>query len=404
MKTDAIAGFAEFAAHAMTAGDFLRATLAKPTREAPDGLRAVYLRPVAIRGETLIAWTWRYTRRDEQKNLSAAESTAEIRRLAGSIFLHMDAEKKGSGASLRFNRRGEASLTFRRANTQPTEPDHQHDRRKVSLVDPHLPCWRALGLTSAHGQILPSGQDKWRQIVKFTEVIDSLLRRQPLPAGAKIADMGSGKGYLTFALHALLSARGLTPHIVGIEQRPELVTLCESIARQCGCHGLTFKEGGIAGWQDGRLDLLMALHACDTATDDAIAAGIRAGASIMVLAPCCHRQVRRSMESADPALAPLLRHGIFMERQAEMVTDALRALLLERAGYRCQVFEFISPEHTAKNVMITAVRDNSGRRSPAETEAEIIALKHHFGLSHHALEDRLNAQTAAPIPATADDP
>jgi hypothetical protein len=235
--------------------------------------------------------------------------------------------------------------------------------------------------------------------VKFTEVIDALLRRQPLPAGAKIADMGSGKGYLTFALHALLAARGLSPQIVGIEQRPELVALCESVARQCGCHGLTFKEGGIAGWDGGPLDLLMALHACDTATDDAIAAGIRAGASIMVLAPCCHRQVRRSMDSAHPALAPLLRHGIFMERQAEMVTDALRALLLEREGYRCQVFEFISPEHTAKNVMITAVRDTAGRHSAAGTDAEITALKQQFGLTRHALEDRLTSPCADPIAA-----
>lgn len=399
MKTDALAGFAEFVAHAMTAGDFLRATLAKPTREAPDGLRAVYLRPVALRGETLIAWTWRHARRDEQKNLSPAESTAEIRRLAGSIFQHMDAEKKGLGASLRFNRRGEATLNFHKARSQSPEPDHQHDRRKVSLVDPHLPCWRALGLTAAHGQILPSAQDKWRQIVKFTEVIDALLRRQPLPAGAKIADMGSGKGYLTFALHALLSARGLSPQIVGIEQRPELVSLCESVARQCGCHGLTFKEGGIAGWDGGPLDLLMALHACDTATDDAIAAGVRAGASIMVLAPCCHRQVRRSMASAHPALDPLLRHGIFMERQAEMVTDALRALLLEREGYRCQVFEFISPEHTAKNVMITAVRATAGRHATTGSDAEIAALKQHFGLTRHALEDRLTTPSTDPIPA-----
>jgi len=399
VKTDAIAGFVEFAAHAMTAGDFLRATLAKPTKDAPDGLRAVYLRPVALRRGTLIAWTWRYARRDEQKNLSPAESTAEIRRLAGSIFQHMDAEKKGLGASLRFNRRGEATLNLHKARTQSAEPDHQHDRRKVSLVDPHLPCWRALGLTAADGQILPSAQDKWRQIVKFTEVIDALLRRHPLSTGANIADMGSGKGYLTFALHALLSARGLNPRIVGIEQRPELVSLCESVARQCGCHGLTFKEGGIAGWDGGPLDLLMALHACDTATDDAIAAGIRAGASLMVLAPCCHRQVRQSMDSAHPALAPLLRHGIFMERQAEMVTDALRALLLERQGYRCQVFEFISPEHTAKNVMITAVRDSAGRHSTAASDAEITALKQQFGLTRHALEDRIAALSADPIPA-----
>ncbi len=387
-------GFTEFVAQTMLAGDFVRATLAKPGREAPDGLRAVYLRPVGIRGENRIGWTWRHARRDEVKNLTPSETRAEIRKLAGSVFLHLDAEGSGRGASLRFNRRGEASLHFRPVRSPSAAPDREHDRRKVSLVDPELPCWRALGLTAPGGRVLPSGQDKWRQIVKFTEVIDSLLRRQSLPAGAKIADMGSGKGYLTFALHALLTARGLTPQIVGIEQRPELVALCESVARQCGCEGLSFQEGGIAGWHGGPLDLLMALHACDTATDDAIAAGLRAGASLMVLAPCCHHQVRKDMKTGDPALDPLLRHGIFRERQAEMLTDALRALFLERSGYRCQVFEFISPEHTAKNVMITAVRDAASRRNAARIDAEIIALKRHFGLSHHALEDRLNAGPA----------
>jgi hypothetical protein len=167
--------------------------------------------------------------------------------------------------------------------------------------------------------------------------------------------MGSGKGYLTFALAHLLGSRA---HIRGLEARPELVSLCNRIAREHGLAGhLEFAAGTIADTPLETCDVLIALHACDTATDDALARGLAAGARLLVVAPCCQKELRRQL-TAPPVLADALRHGIFQERQAEFVTDSLRAQLLEWAGYRTKVFEFISTEHTAKNLMIAAIQSH----------------------------------------------
>jgi hypothetical protein len=177
--------------------------------------------------------------------------------------------------------------------------------------------------------------------------------------------MGCGKGYLTFAAWQLFQKIARRPvHVRGVEQRPELVELCNRAARECGCDGLEFAAGTIADAPLTKLDVLIALHACDTATDDAIAKGIAAGAVLIVVAPCCHRELSPQLK-APPVLDPALRHGIFHERHAEFVTDALRTLLLEWAGYDTQAFEFISTEHTAKNLMIAAVR----RAQPTDREA-----------------------------------
>ncbi len=234
--------------------------------------------------------------------------------------------------------------------------------------------------------MLAASQAKWRQINKFLEIIAGLLRGAHLPQDAHIADMGCGKGYLTFALYDYLTSQtALRPRITGIEQRPHLVAICNHAAERAGFTGLTFESGNINDWRPQRLDMLIALHACDTATDEALAAGVRAGARVLVVAPCCHKQVRQCMDAGNE-LSPVLQHGILAERQAEILTDGLRALILEAHGYRSSVFEFISPEHTAKNLMITAIRQD---RANVKAPAQIAALKESFGIREHRLETLL---------------
>ena len=172
--------------------------------------------------------------------------------------------------------------------------------------------------------------------------------------------MGCGKGYLTFALATLLGARA---GVLGVEVRPELVAPCNDLARSQGFAQLHFAAGTIADTPLEGADVVIALHACDTATDDALARGLAAGATLLVVAPCCQKELRPQL-AAPPVLADALRHGIFQERQAEFVTDALRAQLLEWAGYRTKVFEFISTEHTPKNLMLAAIK--SGPRGAAD--------------------------------------
>ena len=235
--------------------------------------------------------------------------------------------------------------------------------------------------------------DKFRQIQKFAELLSHLFD-EAFPADPtrtstsplRIVDMGSGKGYLTFALAEIFQSRA---SIRGIEARQELVDFCNRIAGEVAlAPTLAFTAGTIADTPLDACDVLIALHACDTATDDALARGIAAGAKLLVVAPCCQKELRRQL-TAPPVLADALRHGIFQERQAEFVTDALRAQLLEWAGYRTKVFEFISTEHTAKNLMIAAIKE-----APSASRTEVAAgrtreFARFYGVQHQQLATRL---------------
>jgi len=288
-------------------------------------------------------------------------------------------------------------------------------------VETDAPFLRALKVTSEGGRPVAGMADKLRQIERFVEIVDGLVEKSGLTSTAsllqetdakpalQVVDMGSGLAYLTFAIHAHLGKRfDLTT--IGIEERKALVEQTTAIARKLGSDfdGLSFKQGTIentmsvtSGNKQGekgllRPNVLVALHACDTATDDAIYSGIESGVEIIVTSPCCHKEVRRMMErgvgggegvmtAPGAPLHDLLRHGIFREREAEMVTDALRALLLELAGYEVTVLEFVGSIHTPKNVMIAAVKKqgwSSGYRSS-------IAMSK-FGAREEELRVRIN--------------
>ncbi len=206
-----------------------------------------------------------------------------------------------------------------------------------------------------------------------------------------VADMGAGKGYLTFALHELLTQRlDLDVDIKGVEIRPDLVMKINEIIKSSGLKGLEFVESSIEDYHPEQLDVLIALHACNTATDDAIASGIKAGAKLIVCAPCCHKQIRQEMERSGITDA-ITRYGIFMERQAVMITDAIRALIMEYFGYKTQVMEFIEMEHTPKNVLLVGKKTNN----PADKKAilqKINDLKKQYGIEKHYLETLLSVK------------
>jgi SAM-dependent methyltransferase len=378
---------------ACSAGHFLKCTLSKPTATAAEGLKNIYLRPVTLKSGPHIAFTFRYQTRDEVKNFTAVDAALQLEALLGKVFLNAELFSAEADISLAFSKNNKAVFSTKKP-TNTTPPDTRHDREKQRLLDPAAPWLHALGITNKQGQVLPTAQDKWKQINKYLEIIESLLRTHPLPPDAHIADMGSGKGYLTFALYDFLTNHlGLQPQITGIELRQNLVDFCNQTARAANFAGLQFVAQDIAAYQPERLDMLIALRACDIATDLALATGIHARAGIVVAAPCCHKQIRRDMDTHNE-LAPILRHGILEERQAEIVTDGIRALLLEANGYKTNVFEFVSTEHTAKNVMITAIGDaRSDARKKAAALEKVAALKTGFGIGEHYLERLLSAPT-----------
>ena len=219
--------------------------------------------------------------------------------------------------------------------------------------------------------------DKFRQVNRFLELVEDVL--PALPAGPlRIVDFGSGKSYLTFALHHLLTVvHGREVEIVGLDLKAEVVDHCEALARKLGADGLRFEVGDIAGYEAlAGVDLVVSLHACDTATDDALDRAVRAGAPVILAVPCCQHELLPQLE--NPALGPLLRHGTLRERFAAEVTDAARAQLLGAVGYDVQVVEFVELEHTPKNVLLRAVARPG--RDTAKAFAEYRAFAAELGI------------------------
>jgi SAM-dependent methyltransferase len=280
-----------------------------------------------------------------------------------------------------------------------------HDQPKQRIIEAARPWLRELGVTTPDGKVAKGMEAKFRQINRFVELVSHLLAEVPDAKAAPlhVVDMGCGKGYLTFGVCDWLRAQGWKEFSVrGIEARPDLVELCNRAAVAAGFGELKFEAGTIAEAPLQRVDLLIALHACDTATDDAIARGVAAKARFIIVSPCCHKEVRAQL-TAPPVLAGALRHGILKEREAEFVTDALRAALLEWAGYETKVLEFISTEHTSKNLMIAAVKRARplDRAVAAKRVRELAAF---YGVKQQRLAERLGLALTGEVvfPPTSD--
>jgi SAM-dependent methyltransferase len=339
----------------LRAGSFVKLTLSD--YHGPEtGLRNLYARAVELRNGPHLSLTWRYATRDVTKNIPIAEVSNTLGKLLGAGFARAHLFTTTGDWQLQCDVQGAGKLKASRpAFAVAPAPEHDQKKRPALTVE-QTPFLAALGVTSANGEARPGMADKLRQIQRFVEILghqfdDSRLRDRRL---VRVLDMGAGKGYLTFATAAFFRDRGIDTQITGIEARPDLVELTNRIARETGFAKLRFVQGQIGDQPvEGATDLLIALHACDTATDDALYHGLRTGASLILAAPCCHKEIRAQF-AAPSVLREVLRHGILAEREAELVTDGLRALLLEIHGYKASVFEFISSEHTGKNLMIAA--------------------------------------------------
>ncbi len=374
---------------AVSAGTLTKLTLGK-YRGTDAALQNLYVRPVTLKAGPHLTFVWRHATRDVTKNLPPTEALTQLDALIGGDFLDAHLFTSVGSAQLECQPDGTARLKLTAA-TRAEPAAASHDQVKGHLVPANAPWLRALGVTNDRGQPREGMAAKYRQIQKFTELLSHLIAESPLPSDRplRVVDMGCGKGYLTFAVAALLGPRAT---VLGIERRPDLVDQCNGVARDCGLTHLSFKVGDIRSTDAGDVDVLIALHACDTATDDALAQGLQAAATLLVVSPCCQHELRDQL-TAPAVLASALGHGIFQERQAEFVTDALRAQLLEWAGYRTKVFEFISTEHTAKNLMIAAVKAHApGDPARAAHLREFAAF---YGIRTQHLAARLNLPLTA---------
>jgi hypothetical protein len=367
---------------------FVRLTLMNK-RDKTSDLKIVSAKLIEIKDGIKLSFVYRYPTKDITKNYTFDEGIIIIAELLNTDFLQADLFTLENDYYLTINNKNVVSIKKKEA-TSKEMPQLSHDIEKKRLISTANNIYlKELGIVNADWQLKNSMQDKYRQINKYIEIIDGVLRNTKLKDTLNVVDMGAGKGYLTFALYDYLqNVLNKTPNIIGIEIRKELVINCNLIAQKANFLNLSFKAGSIKDIDLPETDMLIALHACDTATDDAIFRGITSNSKIIIVAPCCHKQVRKQMNPTDD-LGLISQYGILKERQAELLTDGIRALLLEAYGYKAKVFEFIATEHTPKNVLIVAVKQKNVKIPAIEILQKIENIKKIHGIESHYLETLL---------------
>ncbi len=375
----------------LAANTFIKLILSRPSGAEVDLLR-IMARQVVIKAEQNLSFVYSYKTRDITKNFSLTEGIALITELLGNSFRNANLFTSAEEFQINFSKKGKP-LLHRNKSTQSAAPSQEHNREKQRYLELDRPFLTELGVTNEQRQLIPAMSRKWKQINKFAELFQHALIASPLINQNEIhvVDFGSGKGYLTFALHDYLrNILDLDARVTGVELRDELVKLCNNAITKLNIEALHFYQGDVRSWQPETIDVMIALHACDTATDYAIHMGIRSNASIIMCAPCCHKQIRPQMR--NPAvLQPMLQYGVHLGQEAEMVTDTLRAMLLDAHGYETQVLEFISLEHTSKNKMILAVKREKPH-SRDEVLTQIKAIKAFYGIKKQTLETLLQQE------------
>lgn len=361
-------------------GEPFKMTLSKPRHQNKD-IANIYLKPAVIKDEMRYVATYRYRRKDEVKNYRPDMMHDFLNHALNDLFFNAVVFHGQEEITLLQSKKGKATVIVK--NEGPSIMiDTSHDVQKYRYIPEDAAWLQDLKVASKDGKILDKAQDKYRQINKFIEIIDHMLKDFPEDQLINIADMGSGKGYLTFAIYDYLTnTRKMRCRVTGYEVREDIVGFCYNVAIKHGFVGLTFQQKNIEETDVSGVNMVMALHACDIATDMAIAKGIQAAADYIIVAPCCHKQIRKSMKHNN-LLSPILQHGILEERQAEIITDGIRSLIMEASGYRTKVFEFISVEHTPKNVMITGVKSIPD----PEVLKKVEAIESFYGIDYHYLE------------------
>lgn len=348
-------------------------------------LKNVFIKPVVIKEKLLLSFVFRNQTNDVTKNFDPVESIEQIKKLLVEHFYNVDVYTTTETLYYSSTHEGKAKLVTKKNESTITAPTLSHDKQKNRLVQTDAVYLNQLGLTNAEGNLKKEMQHKYKQINRYVEIIEGILKDTAIENNFSVVDMGSGKGYLTFALYNYLQSKNKTIKVSGIELREDLVVKCNGIAEASKFEGLHFVKGSIQETQIPKVDMLIALHACDTATDDAIAKGVKANAKYIICAPCCHKQIRKQMVPTN-ALQLITKHGILLERQAEMVTDTIRALMLEAHGYKTKVFDFIEEEDTPKNVLIVGTKTYFSQKIFDENILKIKELKSLFGIKEHYLE------------------
>jgi len=380
--------FTEKVSSSVYKGTFVKLILSKRVLKNQE-LNKIVVRYVKLQDRPNLQFVYKYTRQDITKNFTVEEAANMLNEIIGNNFLNVILYTTQEDWEIKCNNKGVPKL-FKHKPSFSEASDGSHNKVKQRLIETKDNVYlKSLGIIDQKGEIIPSMSAKFRQVERFVEIIDSLSDSIADCNPLKIADMGCGKGYLTFAVYDYFcNVKEKIVDMTGLDTQETLVKFFNNTAQKALFQGLKFKCGNINDYKEDNLDMLIALHACDTATDDALYLGMKANSKVIVVAPCCHKQIRNQMKiSENNVLYPALQYGILLERQAELITDSLRAMILNKYGYKTKIFEFVEYDNTSKNIIITAEKDKElSKEEQDKIQKQIDALKNKFGIKYHYLE------------------
>lgn len=347
--------------------ELINAVLSNPKDK--EGIQKVKVRPVLMKGEMVFQC-------EEFRNNQAFHVNCKEDKICESLMEYMtrmrqmQIETKRHTALVLVSKKGKVTIKKKTQKNREKTADLSHNRKKQYILEEGIvvPFLQDLGVMTEEGKIVRAKFDKFRQINRFLEFIEDILPQLKKEKEITILDFGCGKSYLTFAMYYYLhELKGYDIRIIGLDLKKDVIRYCNGLAGKYGYKKIQFLEGDIAEYEGvSKVDMVVTLHACDTATDYALAKAVGWKADVILSVPCCQHELNGQME--NDILSPIMKYGLLKERMAALVTDGLRAQYLEQEGYDVQVLEFIDMEHTPKNILIRAVRNEKKKKTSDMTK------------------------------------
>ncbi len=353
----------------------------------------VKVRPILVKGELLFQETLYRGTQVFHENITQEDMCVRIEKLLTENFKQGEFQASSMQATVLVSKKGKMTIKTKQLQKKTTQRDLSelsHNREKQYILQEGTPVdfLVGLGVQTPEGKITKNRYDKFRQINRYLEFIEDVLDKLPKDRTIRIIDFGCGKSYLTFAMYYYLHVLQKRDILVtGLDLKKDVIAHCNELAAKCGYDKLSFEVGDISTYNGSdAVDMVVSLHACDTATDYALEKAVKWGAKVIMAVPCCQHEVNKQIACKE--LQPLLKYGLIKERMSALITDAVRANLLEEQGYDTQILEFIDMEHTPKNLLIRAVKKDSvkmQRKNPVQETMDFLQI-------HPTLHKLLNGE------------
>ncbi len=346
---------------------FIYGVFTTPKNKMDNPYKKITMRPVNVKNKSIIQFEKFTDKQAFHENYSYDEAKEEIVNLITDGYKNINLFTSDADYQIIVSKKGSIKVTERQpSKKQSTE---EHNKKKQYIIGENEPCdfLELLGVMNKQGMVYSKKYDKFKQINKFLEIVDDSLKGRELKDDFMIVDFGCGKAYLTFALYYYFyHLRNVRVKIIGLDLKEEVINYCNEVSKKLGYDNLKFICGDIQNFDyEKNIDMIVTLHACDTATDASLVKAIRWNADIILSVPCCQHEFYDKIKNTE--LEPMLKHGLIKERVSSLVTDSLRGLFLETKGYRVQLMEFIAMEHTPKNILIRAIKTGKENKN-AEKE------------------------------------